>query len=98
MNGEVDFAGEQRVLDFLDEETLAANLRQRGFRKLVAGRADDDDLALDAGRCTQLRCDGIGLKERELAAARADPENHVCLDGSGRSSSWSLNSRLTASV
>ena len=24
MNGEVDFAGEQRVLDFLDEETQAA--------------------------------------------------------------------------
>ena len=27
------FAGEQRVLDFLDEEPLAADLRQRGVGK-----------------------------------------------------------------
>ena len=31
VDGEIDLAGEQRVLDFLHEQSLAANLRQRCF-------------------------------------------------------------------
>ena len=45
VHGEVDVAGQQRVLDFLDEQALAADLRQRRVREPIAGRLDDDDLA-----------------------------------------------------
>ena len=46
MNGEVDLAGEQRIFDFLHEQALAADLRQRRLGQPVARRLDDDDLAL----------------------------------------------------
>ena len=46
VDGQIDLAGEQRVLDFLDEQPLAADLRQRRVGEPVARRLDDDDLAV----------------------------------------------------
>ena len=95
----VDFTGEQRVLDFLDEEPLAADLRQRVLRQVVSPDVRMTTIShSDTGLRAQLRRDGVGLKQRELAAARADPENHDRLDDSDASSSCSLKRRLTASV
>jgi hypothetical protein len=95
---EIDFAFDQGILDFLDEETLAANLRQRCVRKLVAGGADDDGLGLETGRGVELRGDSTGLKQRELAAARADAKLHHRLEGSDAASSCRRKSLLIASV
>jgi hypothetical protein len=43
---DIDLAGEQRILDFLDEQPLAADLRQRRFGKPVP-EFDSDDFAID---------------------------------------------------
>ena len=39
----IDLVVQQRVLNFLDEQPLAADLRQRPVRQLIARRLDDDD-------------------------------------------------------
>ena len=44
MHGEVDAPVEQRLLDLLGEQALAADLGQRPVLDAVAGGADDDDL------------------------------------------------------
>ena len=49
VHGEIDVAAEQRVLDFLHEQPLAADFGQRRFLQPIARRLDDDDLAR-AGR------------------------------------------------
>ena len=69
---EIDLAGQQRILDFLDEQSLAADLRQPRFRQPVAGRLDDDDVALDAGALAQQGGNRVCLPARELAAARSN--------------------------
>ena len=53
VDGEVDLAGEQRVFDFLHEQPLAADLRERRLGQPVAGRLDDDDLALRCRRVSR---------------------------------------------
>ena len=65
---------EQRVLDFLDEEPLAADLRERRVLQAIARRLDDDDAARRAAGGGDPRRDGVGLPQRELAAARAESE------------------------
>ena len=71
VNREVDVAAEQCVLDFLDEQPLAANLGQRGLLQSIAGRLDDDDLAgRSAGRLYALGYEP-GLKEGEVTSAAA---------------------------
>ena len=72
---QVDLVAEQRILDLLDEQPLAADLRQRRLGEPVARRLDDDDLRAHAGLLTQQRGDGVGLEERQLAAARADSQH-----------------------
>ena len=53
MHREVDRAGEQRLLDLLGEQALAADLRQRPVADHVAGGADDLDLdPFGASPCT----------------------------------------------
>ena len=71
---QVDGAGQQRVLDFLDEQALAADLRQRRVGEAVARGLDDDDLGLDAGALEQQRRDRACLHQRQRAAARAEPQ------------------------
>jgi hypothetical protein len=43
VDGEVDVAGQETVFDFLHEETLAADLRQRRVGEPVARCLDHDD-------------------------------------------------------
>ena len=74
VNGEVDVAGQQGVLDFFHEQPLAPDLRERRLAQAVAGRLDDDDLAQRSDAIAEEAGDGIGLIERERAAAGADPE------------------------
>ena len=45
VDGEIDLVAEQRVLDFLDEQPLAADLRERRVLQPIAGGLDDDDAA-----------------------------------------------------
>src|SRR6516165_8576374 len=83
MHGEIDGASDERLLDFLGEEALAAGLRQRPVADDVAGGADH--LELEALRGERMRggqaiAHLFGLGERERAAARADDERR----GSGR--------------
>ena len=63
---------EQRVLDFLDEQPLAAHLGQRRVLQPIARRLDDADLARAAAALEQRR-DRARLPQRERAAARPDP-------------------------
>jgi hypothetical protein len=74
VDGEVDVAGEQRVLDLLHEQPLAANLGQRRVGQPITRRLDDDDLAAGAGTLLDQRSNRVGLKQRQLAAARAQSE------------------------
>ena len=80
MHGEVDAAGEQRVLDLLGEQALAADLRQRAVADHVAAGADDldaDALGREPMRRGQARAHLPGLDQRERAAARADAQHGV---------------------
>ncbi len=73
---DVDLVAQQRVLQLLDEEALAADLRQRRLLQAIAGGADDHEIDVEIPRF-ELGGDGAGLPQRQLAAARADPEGHV---------------------
>ncbi len=74
VHGEVDLAAQQRVLDFLHEQPLAADLGERRLLQPIAGRLDDDDLAGRAARCPTRRRGRARLPEGELAAAGAETE------------------------
>ena len=74
---EIDRAGEQRILDFLDEEPFATDPCQPNLGEPITGGPDDDDLARHAGARPEQVGDGVGLKERERAAARAEPQRSV---------------------
>ena len=78
VHGEIDVAAEQRVLDFLHEEPLAADVRQRGFLQAVARRLDDDDLAAPGRRPLDALGDEPGLKERELTSSAAEAKRVHC--------------------
>ena len=67
--------GEERRLDLLGEEPLAAGLGERAVPDRVAGGPDRDDL--DGVRRQPMRgnqgvAHGVRLPERQPAAARAD--------------------------
>ena len=77
MHGEVDVAGEQRLLQLLGEQPLAAGLDQRPVGDPVAGRLDDDQLALlrrKAVRGAEARGHLARLGQRQGRAARADAD------------------------
>ena len=59
MYGEIDRAGQQRLLDLLREQSLAAGVSERAIHNFVARGADDLDFDC-------LRCDAAGLGERAL--------------------------------
>ena len=76
VHGDVDIASEQRLLDLLGEQTLAANIGERAVGYAIARGADDDELHV-IGRevgmgSNQSGPDLPGLDEGELAAAGAD--------------------------
>ncbi len=79
VDGGIDPAGEQRLLDLLDEQSLAARFRQGPVLDGIARGLDDDDL--DGIGCRERGYDGgqrvahqAGLRKRELAAARAQSQ------------------------
>jgi hypothetical protein len=59
VNREIDLARQQRILDFLHEQPLAAICVSVASARSVTGRPDDDDLAFDACRRAELRRDSI---------------------------------------
>ena len=79
MDGDVDLARQQGLLDLLGEQALAADLAQRAILHLVAGGLDDANL--DAAGRGQMRMGGdqararlVRLGEGERRAARADAQ------------------------
>ena len=72
VDGDIRAPVEQRFLDLLYEEALAADLRQRAILDSITRRAQDDefslatDFLLDPGRY------GPGLGQRQIASARGD--------------------------
>src|SRR6185503_14101254 len=105
VDGEIDLACQQRVLDFLDEESLATDLRQRRILKPIAASLDDDRL----GRHTRLleqRGHRLRLPERQRAASGAEferPHDDTSDSSSGATDPLSLsparlNSRFRASA
>ena len=85
MHGDIDGAGEQSLLDFLGEQTFAADLRQRPLLDrlvldLVAGGADDldsDGLRRHAARLGNgtLRLPRLDQRQRRTARANAEKES-----------------------
>jgi hypothetical protein len=78
MHGEVDGAGEERLLDLFGEQALAADLGERPIADQVAGGADDldrDPLGAEPVGGGEPRAHLMRLGERERAAARADAQD-----------------------
>ncbi len=77
MHGKVDGAGDERLLDLLGEETLAAGIRQRPVADRVAGGADDLEHDCFRGELVRGReavAHLLRLGKRQRATARADDE------------------------
>src|SRR5204862_4070477 len=72
-------APEERILDFLDEETLAADVRNRRLLQAIAGCLDDNDAAGRSAGGGDPRRHGVRLPHGELAAAGTESELHVRL-------------------
>ena len=111
VNGQVDVAGQQRVLDFLHEQALSADLRQRRVLQAIARGLDDDDLAGCAGRRLKALGHQPRLEEGELTSSTAETKRGHCAGffaarvepavvsvSSGGSSAASPNSRVRASL
>ena len=78
MHREVDVAGEQRLLDFLGEQSLAAGFGQWPILDDVAGGADDfdlDPLGVEARRGGEPALHLARLHQRQRRAARADAQD-----------------------
>jgi hypothetical protein len=75
MDGDVDAARKQRLLDLLGEQALAAGFRERPVLDAVAAGGDDDDLERrfrQAVRRHQPCPRLVRLRQRQRAAARPD--------------------------
>ena len=78
MHSEIDSAGQQRFLDLLDEQALAAGIRQRPVGKRVAGGADCLDFDAVEGDLTrrgEADLHRSRLDQRQWRAARPDAQN-----------------------
>ena len=78
MNGEVDLARQQRLLDLLGKERLAPRLRQRSILNAVPGGSDAAQLdvgGIKTVRGHELRTNGSCLGECQRRAARADAQD-----------------------
>ena len=76
VDGEVRAAIEQRLLDFLGEESLAADFGQRHVGDFIAGGLDDFDAAFVPGG-SELGFHPAGLPERELGTTGSDYEHEL---------------------
>ena len=79
VHGDVDAARQQRFLDLLDEQALAAGLGQRPVLDGIARGLDGDDLdGVGCGESGDRRGQRVRTRpawvERERAAARAEAE------------------------
>jgi hypothetical protein len=77
MHRKVDAGAEQRLLDLLGKQALAADFGQRPVLDGVARGADDDELDFvlaGAQRSRKPRLHGARLHQSERAAARADTQ------------------------
>ena len=75
MHGEIDRAGDERLLDLLGEQPLAAGFRQRAVLNGVPGGADDRDcdaLRIDIRSRGEPASHLVRLRERQRRAARTD--------------------------
>jgi hypothetical protein len=68
VDGDVDPAGEERLLQLLDEDPAASDLAERACPVPIAGRGDRDEGDLDT-RSSQHLGRALGLGEREPTAA-----------------------------
>ncbi len=78
MDGDIDFAGEQRLLKLFGEEALSADLREGPIEDLVGDRGDNHQLGLQSwiGRHDPV-AHHAGLRERHRRAAGADAQRAV---------------------
>ena len=77
VDGEIDLFPDQRLVDLLAEQALAAGLGERPVGDAVAGRADghnDHVLGRQRKRREQAPLDFFSLRQRQRAAARSDAE------------------------
>src|SRR5262249_30997470 len=74
MRCEIDAPVEQRFIEFLREESFAANLRKRGVENAVARCLDGNQFGGDAGLTSDLILDPVGLPERQRASARSETQ------------------------
>jgi hypothetical protein len=77
MHSDVDPPVEERFIELLGEEPLAACLREGAIGDAVPARADDDDLDFtlrDDARAGEPLAQLMGLRERKRAAARAESQ------------------------
>jgi len=93
MDGDVDPTVQQRLLDLLREQSLAADLGQRTVEEPVSGGADDLEAHGILRRELRHRrgkgvADHARLRERERRAAGADHEAGAILHGNASCSIW----------
>jgi hypothetical protein len=71
---DVDLPFQERVLDFFDEQTLAADFGERRLLQPIARRLDHDNAARRTARVLNALRDRVRLPQRQLAAARPQPK------------------------
>ena len=74
MDAEIDFAGDQRAVELLGPQLLAADIRERAVLHLVAGShegLDLDEVGRPAVRDLERGCDLVRLRKSQRRAARA---------------------------
>ncbi len=84
MDGEIDLVLQERVFQFLDEESLAAGIGQAPVLDAVAGGLEDHDLAGTVFR-GEAALHHVGLHERELRATGSKTKGAVLRHGCKRS-------------
>ncbi len=73
MNRDIDFARCERLFEFFDEQSFAADIGERSGRELVAAGANFDDLDFEFGNLRrQPRAHYRRLRQRELARPRSN--------------------------
>src|SRR6266516_4408972 len=95
VDGKVDLAAQQRVLDFLHEQPLAADFGERRVLQTIARSLQDDNAAGRTAAGGNARRHRIGLPKRELTPAGAESKflihgNQRC----GRDRFWGNGSTL----
>jgi hypothetical protein len=93
VHGQVHLAGQQRLLDLLEEGALAPDALQPAVEDPVAGGGDLVELDLVALGSEEVS-DVLGLPERQDAGAGAYSNSQVCLSQGGNATDDPGRSRL----